>query len=199
MSGSNPDWIKGYEHLMDGGHKEILLKQAYSILSDYHSQLYDHRTNQADALEDSARKVREAVGADWTHIWMQLNDYAAEHAEERRAQHERATKIVPVPPRANKHLADLVRLMQSISAGVKDVVRQSSGGGKRITYGGSWGWSDSMECIEVSLDVDGVPAHIYLTDDDEDMIMEGVQSGKYAPEPPEDEEEDDEEEDDEIE
>ena len=193
MSGNNPDWIQGYEYLMDGGSKEILLNQAYSILSDYHSKLYDHRTDQADALEDSARKVREAVGADWTHIWMQLNDYAAEHAEERRAQHERAMTMTEPPPRANKHLADLVRLMQSISAGVRDVVRQSSGGGKRITYGGSWGWSDNMDCIEVTLDVDGVPAHIYLTDDDEDIIMEGVQSGKYTPEPtPEDEEEDDE-------
>lgn len=198
MSGSNPDWIKGYEHLMDGGSKEILLNQAYSILNDYHSQLYDPRANQADALEESARKVREAVGADWVHIWMQLNDHAAEHAEERRDLHERATKILPKPPRANPHLADLVRLMQSISAGVRDVVRLSSGGGKRITYGGSWGWSDSMECIEVTLDVDGVPAHIYLTDDDEDIIMEGVQSGKYAPAPPEDEE-DDEDEDDEDE
>lgn len=194
MSGGNPDWIQGYEYLMDGGSKEILLNQAYSILSDYHSHLYDPRTNQADAIEDSARKVREAVGADWVNIWMQINDYAAEHKEERRAQHEHATKIVPKPPRVNKYLPELVRLMEGISAGVRDVIRLSSGGGKRITYGGSWGWSDSMECIEVTLDVDGVPAHIYLTDDDEDSIMEGVQSGKYAPEPPEDDEEDEDEE-----
>ena len=199
MSGSktwseSPDWIKGYEHLMDGGNREILLRQAYSILSDYQSSIYDHSSDQAAALEDSAHKVREAVGADWVPVWMQLNDHAAEHAEERKALHEHATKIVEPPPRANQHLADLVRLMKSISAGVRDVIRLSSGGGKKITYAGSWGWSDSMESMEVTLDVDGVPAHIYLTDDDEDIIMEGVQSGKYVPSP-EDEEEDEEDDD----
>lgn len=196
MSGCNPDWINGYEYLMDGGSKEILLRQAYSILSDYHSRLYDPRTNQADALEDSARKVREAVGADWIHIWMQLNDYAAEHAEERRALHEQATKIEPTPPRVNKYLPELVRLMEGISAGIKEWVKSYPSGGRDVRYYGHWGWSQSMHCICVELDVNGVSADVYLTDDDEDMIMEGVQSGKYAP-TPEDEEEDDEEEDEE--
>lgn len=200
MGRSNPDWIQGYEHLMDGGSKEILLKQAYSILSDYHSRLYDPRTDQADALEESARKVREAVGSDWVNVWMQLNDYAAEHAEERRAQHERATKIVPLPPRVNKYLPELVRLMEGISAGIREWAKNYPSGDRDVRYYGHWGWSQSMHCIYVELDINGVSADVYLTDDHEDMIMEGVQSGKYAPEPaPEDEEEDDEEDDDEIE
>lgn len=199
---SNPDWIQGYEYLMDGGSKEILLNQAYSILSDYHSKLYDPRTNQADVMEMSARIVREAVGDDWVNVWMQINDYAAEHKEERRAQHEHATKIVPKPPRVNKYLPELVRLMEGISAGVREWAKNYPSGGRDVRYYGHWGWSQSMHCICVELDINGVSADAYLTDDDEDIIMEGVQSGKYVPEPPEDEEdkeEDDDEEDEEDE
>lgn len=77
MSVSDPEWINGYEYLMDGGSKEVLIRRAYSILSDFYSRPYDPMA-EADALEAAAHKLKQAVGgADWIDIWMQLNKYAA--------------------------------------------------------------------------------------------------------------------------